>query len=114
MTDKKKPSKPTAPKRTRVGIELPPNWREMSWTPNGDQPILHICAEHGVQMTQYAGKVCCGVCMRDRAERWEKMAEALYEDFAKMCIEFGIKPAQSMELYNQRIVDEHKQVRGER
>jgi len=113
-TPVRKPYKPPVPKRTPVSIQFPDNYREMSWTPDGSQPLLHICSEHLVQMTQYAGKIFCGVCMRDRAERWEKMAEALYNDFANMCIEFGIKPAQSMESYGQQIVDEYKQMRGER
>lgn len=114
---KKTTNKRTTSKKTdtdRVGIRFPSeNFRQMSWTPDGSQPILQICAEHGVQMTQWAGKVCCGVCMRDRADRWEKMAEALYHDFATMCVEFGIKRPVSLGFYEQRIVDEHRQARGE-
>lgn len=73
-----------------------------------ETPTLHICAGHGVPMTHFGGKVCCGVCMRDRAERWERMAEYLYNDFTKMCMEFGIKKSPSQIDYETMMLEAAK------
>lgn len=72
------------------------------------RPILHICSAHGVPMTQFGGNVCCGVCMRDRSERWERMAEYLYNDFTKMCMEFGIKKSPSQIDYETMMLEAAK------
>lgn len=97
----------------KTNKQTSPNYRAMSWTPDGSQPLAHICAGHLVPMTQWAGDVFCGVCMRNKARDWEKMAEALYEDFAKMCIEFGIRRSPVLGAYEQSVNERRKEVGDE-